>query len=183
MLSAPSGGGKNTIAAALMRICPFLEKSRSVTTRPLRGSEQAGRDYEFVSPAEFDRMEKAGEFAESARVHGHAYGTPKRFLEEACSMGKCPLLVIDVQGGVAIKKHEPAAVLFFLMPHSLEEIERRLRERGTESEEQIGLRLANARQEIRAALDYDYLILNREVDLAARQICEMLVTHHSLQKT
>lgn len=183
MLSAPSGGGKNTVAAAVLESSRLLVRSRSVTTRPIRAGEQAGRDYEYVSRDAFETMKAGGEFAEWAFVHGHAYGTPKRFLEEACASGKCPLLVIDVQGGMEIKGHDPRAVLFFLMPHSLEEIERRLRERGTESEEQVEIRLRNAREEIRAASNYDYLVLNESVELAARQIIETLVTGHSLHKS
>lgn len=183
MLSAPSGGGKNTVAAALLGSSRYLVRSRSVTTRPIRAGEQAGRDYEYVSQGDFEAMKSAGIFAEWASVHGHSYGTPKLFLEEACASGKCPLLVIDVQGGMAIKGHDPRAVLFFLMPHSLEEIERRLRERATESEEQVETRLRNAREEIRKAINYDYLVLNQSVELAARQINEILVTHHSLHKS
>ncbi len=176
ILSSPSGGGKTTVADMLIKELPFLRRSRSTTTRPHRTGEQPGRDYEFVSGAEFERRKSLCEFAEWAVVHGYLYGTSKAFVEETCNGGVCPLLVIDVQGGLAMKRYDPHTVLLFLMPHSLAELEGRLRSRETESREALEMRLNNARQEIAAAVNYDYIIVNEQLNLAVNQVCHVLMS-------
>ena len=176
VLSAPSGGGKDSVAAGLAAAVPFLRKSRSTTTRAPRSGEVEGREYEFVSGEEFDRRREAGAFAEWAEVHGARYGTASAFLHATCAAGACPLLVIDVQGGMAIRRAHPDAVQIFLMPHALPEIERRLRARGTENEAGLARRLANARGEIAAALDYDYHVVNESIDLATGQVAHVIMS-------
>jgi len=176
VLSAPSGGGKRPVAAALVGRLAFVRKSVAVTPRPPRAGETPGRDYDFVNGGEFDKRSAAGEFVESAEVHGHRYATSAAFVAEACAAGACPLLVIDVQGGMAMKRHDPGTALVFLMPPSMDELERRLRERETESEEALEMRLANARREIAEAGKYDYIVINDQLDPAVNQVCFVL-TH------
>ena len=186
VLSAPSGGGKSTIAARLVAALPFLRRSRSVTTRPPRAGEAAGVDYDFVSPDEFARRRAAGAFAEWAEVHGHAYGTEKAFMDAEGAAGRCPLLVIDVQGGRAIKAYDPGALLLFLMPHSLTELEARLRARSTESAEAVERRLRNARKEIAEAHAYDYIVINDRLDDACEQARGLILRrfqHHQEGET
>jgi guanylate kinase len=174
VLSAPSGGGKTTVAHALVRELKFLKLSRSATTRSPRGSESEGREYHYIGKAEFDRIRDAGGFAEWAEVHGHRYGTPASFVRETCAKGEHPLLVIDVQGGLAVKKFDPRSVLIFLMPHSLDELEKRLNERRTDSPGEINIRMDNARREIAESMKYDYIVINEQIDLAISQVRRVL---------
>ena len=132
-------------------------------------------DYDFVSQAEFVGMREAGAFAEWAEVHGHCYGTTKSFVAGECAVGRCPLLVIDVQGGRAMKAYDPRTVLVFLMPHSLGEMAERLRARRTESADAIERRLNNARREIAESLQYDYIVTNDELDLACDQVRHVIL--------
>lgn len=181
VLSAPSGGGKDTVAAALLRQLPELAKSRSTTTRAPRPGELDARAYEFISRGEFDRRREAGGFAEWAEVHANAYGTDKAFVHETCAEGKSPLLLIDVQGGMSMRAFEPRTLLIFLMPHSLEELERRLKARETETAQALETRLGNARREIAAALQYDYTIVNQELGLAIDQVRQVIQRERSIR--
>lgn len=182
VLSSPSGGGKSTAAAGVLDRLPFVKRSRSLTTRPIRVGEVDGRDYDFVTEAEFERRKAAGAFVETAWVHGHRYGTTLEFVESVCRAGDCPLLVIDVQGGLAMKRYDPRTVLVFLMPPSLTEVEQRLRDRHTESREDLEMRLRNARGEIAESAKYDYIVVNDELALAVEQVCRVLTHEREMRQ-
>jgi guanylate kinase len=172
VLSAPSGAGKTTLAHRLMAREPDAHFSISATTRAPRGQERDGVDYRFVSRARFDAMVAAGELAEWAEVHGNRYGTPKATVEEALAAGRIALFDIDVQGGEQLQALWPRqAVTVLVLPPSMAELERRLRGRGTESDEQVARRLAVARAEIaRGARSYRYLLVNDVLDRAAEAL-------------
>jgi guanylate kinase len=146
VLSAPSGTGKTTLARRLVAACDGIF-SVSATTRAPRGAERPGVDYEFVDAAEFQRRIDARELLEWAEVHGNRYGTPRRFAGEAAG-GRLVVFDIDVQGGRQIKAQRPEAAAVFVLPPSLEELERRLRGRGTDADAVIARRLAAASAEI-----------------------------------
>jgi guanylate kinase len=166
ILSAPSGAGKTTLTNGLRAHYPDIKLSVSCTTRARRNGEVPGRDYHFVSEQRFAAMRSRGEFAESAQVHDHFYGTPRAPLDRCLKAGHDMLLDIDVKGAQQIKALYPDAVLVFLLPPSGIELERRLRLRGTDDPEVIRRRLANAQDEIRRVIHYDYYIVNRDVEAA-----------------
>jgi len=163
ILSAPSGTGKTTLIKALRELCPKIRLSISYTTRRRRKGEVHGRDYYFVKPATFVGMKAQGEFAEWARVHDFFYATPRGPLEQCVRRGEDILLDIDVQGATKIKRKYPAAASIFLIPPSWRELQRRLARRGTDGKDTIRRRLANARDEIREIIKYDYFVVNRDV--------------------
>ncbi len=134
----------------------------TATTRLRRAGEVDGRDYHFVTPQRFAEMEAAGELLENALVYGHRSGVPKAEVREALARGQDVLMRTDIQGVATIKAAVPQAVTVFLAPASLAELEERLRRRGTDSEEQLGLRLAEAPREMDAASHFDYVVVNRE---------------------
>lgn len=171
IVSGPSGSGKSTLVHQVLEL-PGTLASVSVTTRPRRAAESSGKCYDFVSEAEFARMAAAGEFLEHARVFGkHAYGTPRRWLEEARAKGLDLVLEIDVQGAAQVKEKLPESVAIFILPPSRKELERRLRERGQDPEEAITRRLARAREEIQAFTRfYDYCVVNDDVTRAGREV-------------
>ncbi|GAC1632426.1 MAG: guanylate kinase [Candidatus Acidiferrum sp.] len=156
---------------------PGTMASRSCTTRPRRGTESSGKCYDFVTEAEFEAMISRGEFLEHARVFGkHAYGTPKKWLEESQQKGLDLVLEIDVQGAAQVKEKLPESVAIFILPPSRAELERRLRSRGQDSDEEISRRLAKARAEIEAfGKYYDYCVVNEDVERAGREV-EAIVT-------
>jgi guanylate kinase len=170
IVSGPSGSGKSTLVQKMLEV-PGTMFSVSCTTRPPRSTENAGKWYDFVTEEEFDRRVRADEFLEHARVFGkHQYGTPRRWLEEARSKGLDLVLEIDVQGAEQVKQKLPHAVAIFILPPAKEELERRLRARGQDSEEAIGRRLERARQEIQRYAEYDFLVVNDDVERAGREI-------------
>lgn len=161
VLSAPSGGGKSTILKQVMSDLPGLVFSVSHTTRAPRPGEQDGRDYHFVSREDFKaiRDRQPSGFLEWAEVHGNMYGTSRDEVEKHLQAGMDVVLDIDVQGAMQVRKTSDP-VMVFIVPPSLSELERRLRGRGTESEENIALRLENARDELGYKDIYDYLVVN-----------------------
>jgi guanylate kinase len=165
ILSAPSGAGKTTISRAAVKAIAGLEASVSLTTRKPRDGETVGVDYRFVSEEEFRRYEDSGDLAEWARVFESSYGTPRAPLETAVAAGRDILLDIDIQGARQIRdKYRDDAVTIFVLPPSFTELEDRLRRRGTEDETKIQHRLNRAREEAEAYPEYDYLIINDEVN-------------------
>jgi guanylate kinase len=165
ILSAPSGAGKTTISRAALKAISGLEASVSLTTRRPRNGEAEGTDYLFVSEEEFIRRREADELAEWARVFEASYGTPRARLNEAVAAGHDILLDIDIQGARQIKASYPHdAVTIFVLPPSFHELEGRLRKRATENEAAIAERLRRAQEEAKAFPEYDYLIINADLE-------------------
>lgn len=175
IISAPSGTGKTSVIQRFLATHPGMIHSISCTTRPMRLRESADKDYHFVTEEIFKRMIEAREFAEHAFVHNYWYGTPRKPLEEALKQGKEILLDLDVQGGLSLKKMFGArAVSIFLLPPSVEELERRLNLRGTDSQEVQKIRLENAKKEITFKNSYDHQVINGELEEACREIERIL---------
>jgi len=176
IVSGPSGSGKSTLVQGILQM-PGTMASRSCTTRPRRATESSGKCYDFVTEAEFEAMAARGEFLEYARVFGkYSYGTPKKWLEESRAKGLDLVLEIDVQGAAQVKEKLPESVAIFILPPSRAELERRLRSRGQDSDEEIARRLAKARAEIEAfGKYYDYCVANDDVERAGREV-ESIVT-------
>jgi guanylate kinase len=174
ILSAPSGAGKTTLYNGLKEIYPEIKLSVSCTTRGQRSGELNGRDYRFLTEREFKTLKSRGQFAEWAKVHDYFYGTPKKPLDRNIRAGRDVLLDIDVQGARKIKKAYPQAVSIFLLPPSLGELQRRLATRGTDGNDTIRRRLANARGEIGEIMHYDYYVVNREVTEAVQLLSSIV---------
>ena len=175
VLSAPSGGGKTTVCDELLKRLPWMKRCVTATTRKPRPGEKHGKDYWFLSDAEFKRRIANGGFFEYAQVHGNYYGTPRKEVEAALHKGQSLALVIDVQGGAAVKGQRPESVLVFLVPPSMQELKRRLYKRATDAREVMQRRLREADREIAAGTRYDYLVVNDDLALAVgrvEQICE-----------
>lgn len=171
VISAPSGAGKTTLCQRLLQEFSELTLSISSTTRPPRGQERHGREYFFLSRDEFERQIQEGRFAEWALVHGNYYGTSKDTIEKAFQAGKSVLLDIDVQGAESLRKAFPKeAFTVFVSPPSLDELERRLRARGTDSEETIQKRIKNARAEMEHASKFDRVVLNDQLERACGEL-------------
>lgn len=169
VISGPSGVGKTTIEERLVSQDPLLRASISATTRPPRDREVPGRDYFFLSREEFERM-KDHDLVEWAEVHDECYGTPRQFVENEFRAGRDVILNIDVQGGNRVKKTFPDAVLVFILPPSFETLRERILKRSTREPADLATRLKNATKEIDAAHDYDYLVVNDDLDTAVSQI-------------
>lgn len=163
VISAPSGAGKSTICRELISRHDDIVFSVSTTTRPPRHEEKEGKDYYFVDNETFENMVAEGEFLEWANVHGECYGTSRQNVLEQLEQDRDVVLDIDVQGARQIRELLPTAVLIFIVPPSMVELERRLTSRDTETEKQIKKRLTNARQEIQSMDLYDYVVVNDEV--------------------
>jgi len=170
IVSGPSGSGKSTLVQKILEL-PGTMPSVSCTTRPRRATEARGKCYDFVSVEEFDAMVERGDFLEYARVFGkHSYGTPKKWVEESRKSGLDLVLEIDVQGAAQVKEKLPESVAIFILPPSREELERRLRSRGQDSDEEIKRRLAKAHDEIAAfGKYYDFCVVNEDVERAGRE--------------
>ncbi len=175
VVSAPSGAGKTTLCRRLINEDPEISFSVSYTTRPPRPKERHGQDYFFVSRQTFEAMVRQEEFLEWAEVHGNLYGTSRSQVLERLRKGYDVLLDIDVQGAFQIRrKLAKEAVLVFILPPSLEELARRLRARSTEDEETIKRRLQAAHEEIKRARDFDYVILNEDLEEAYQKLRAIL---------
>jgi guanylate kinase len=170
IVSAPSGAGKSTVLMAILKEDPALRYSISCTTRPPRNNERDGVDYYFISDAHFRKKIDSGELAEWAEVHGHLYGTPGRFLDDGLHLGDDIVFDIDVEGARKLYAKYPEATLIFLAPPSMEELRRRLAERGTDSAEAIEERLKNARAEMAEAHWYHYVIVNDDLNQAVSKL-------------
>lgn len=174
ILSGPSGAGKGTLRERLFRMLDGLSFSVSCTTRAPRPGETDGVDYRFVAEEEFLRRRDAGDFLEWAGVHGHFYGTLTADVKKALDDGRDILLEIDVQGALQVKKKIPGAVTIFVAPPSMKALEERLRGRSTETEQDIALRLCNARREMGESFKYDFTVVNDDIDAAAQRLADIV---------
>ena len=170
ILSAPSGGGKTTIARALLGKRQDLGYSVSCTTRSPREGEIEGKDYYFLSRARFLEKRQQGEFAESAEVHGNLYGTLRSEVLRVLESGKHVLMDVDVQGAVQFTRVFPQSVTIFILPPSAEVLLERLKKRKTESAEQLASRLQSALQELQSVDEYEYVVVNDDLDSAIKRI-------------
>ncbi len=182
VLSGPSGTGKGTVCKALLNKRKDISLSVSCTTRAPRPGEIDGVSYFFKTHDEFENLIKQDEFLEYADVFSNYYGTPKSFVDAAIDQGKDVLLEIDVQGALKVKSAYPQGVYIFLVPPSMEELENRIRSRGTETKEQIEARLGKASAEMKLMREYDYRIVNKNVDDVVCRI-EAIMTAEKLKVT
>jgi guanylate kinase len=174
VVSGPSGVGKSVLCQRLVQADDRLVHSVSATTRGARPGETDGTDYFFLDEPTFRKGVSDGDFLEWAEVYGHLYGTPRAPVKEHIAAGRTPVLNVDVQGGRSVKALLPDAVLVFLAPPSLEELEERLRGRRTDSEERIRGRLAEAREEMARVRDYDYLVVNDDLEATVATVRAMI---------
>ena len=174
VLSSPSGAGKTTIARMLLAQDSGISLSVSATTRPMREGEVDGRDYHFVTDAEFDRMVESGQFLEWAHVFGRRYGTLENEVRRSIDAGCDVLLDIDWQGTQQLKQVDPDIVRVFVLPPSMQELERRLRSRGTDSDEVIAHRMDRAHIEISHWAEYDYVFINDDADKCRKLVHTVL---------
>ena len=174
IISGPSGVGKSTVLKALFREHPDLYFSVSATTRAPREGEIDGVHYRFIKSEQFLQMVQENEFLEYAEYVGNYYGTSMRVIREKLEQGIDVILEIEIQGAAKVREKMPEAVSLFLVPPSFEELSRRLRNRGTDSEEKIQQRLEAARREVREIEQYDYIVLNDTVDRAVEEILAIL---------
>ncbi len=170
VISAPSGAGKTTLINRLLSADDRFVFSISTTTRPKRAGETDGGSYYFVAESEFQELIKRDAFIEWARVHGNYYGTTKKEIDRICRAGKIPIFDVDVQGARTLQGKLDNAVYLFIVPPSREVLESRLRNRKTDSEEQIQIRMRNALREMKEYDLYDYIIVNDDLDVALNQL-------------
>lgn len=170
IVTAPSGAGKTTLVSGLLERDPLVRLSVSYTTRAPRAGEVNGQHYHFIDVPAFRELRDKGEFLEWAEVHNNYYGTSKRWLEEQTRAGRDILLEIDWQGAQQVRKVFPKAVGVFILPPSVEELERRLRGRGTDSEDVIARRVLGARGEMRHVAEFDYVIINEDLPAALEDL-------------
>lgn len=166
VVAAPSGAGKSSLVNALMEVDAKLSHSVSHTTRAPRGQEMHGREYYFVSNAQFDQMVLQGAFLEWAHVHGNRYGTSKHAIEERITQGSDIILEIDYQGAIQVKQIFKNAILVFILPPSWTELKSRLQRRGEDSADVIETRLKNAAKEVAQVKEFDFVIINERFELA-----------------
>jgi len=170
VLAGPSGGGKTTVCRRILASRTDVRFSVSVTTRPPRPGERDGADYRFLSRDSFDALIESDGFLEWAEVHGELYGTPREALVRASEGGRHMLLDIDVQGARQVREREPASVLVFLLPPTAEILVKRLRQRGSEDDEKVRRRLRTALSELEAVKEFDYVVVNDDLDLTVSAV-------------
>ncbi len=175
VISAPSGTGKTTLCKELLMRFSDMSYSVSFTTRAQRGGEVKGVDYTYISVEEFLERKEKGEWVEWAEVHGNYYGTSRRLLDWELDAGKDVLLDIDVQGAVQVMEKMPDCVTIFIAPPSLEELKRRLVGRGTDADEDVKKRLANAVEELAKKDLYRHIIVNDDLEQAKKDICDLVI--------
>jgi len=174
VISGPSGVGKGSVHAGLLGRLTDLEVSVSATTRSPRPGEVDGVAYRFVDDATFDAMVRAGAFLEWAEYAGNRYGTPRAQVEDAVARGRTVLLEIEVQGALQVRQNLPEALQVFLVPPSMEELERRLRDRGTEDESTVQARLELARSEMGASGRFDHVVVNDDLDRCTDDVARLI---------
>lgn len=174
IVSAPSGAGKTSLVAALLEADPRIRKSVSYTTRSPRPGETDGRHYHFVPGDKFEQMAQAGDFLESALVHGNRYGTSRQWVEQQLAADTDIVLEIDWQGAAQVRRLMPAAISIFILPPSFEALLQRLNSRAQDPPDVIARRLVNAREEIDHVTDFDYVIINSEFRVAAAELQDII---------
>jgi len=174
VVSSPSGAGKTTLCHRLMAEFPEVMFSVSYTTRPIRRGEKDGVDYHFVDEPTFRAMRSRGEFLESAEVHGNHYGTGKQVILDAVKRGDDLILEIDWQGAQQVRRLYPDCIGIFILPPSIEELERRMRLRGQDTDAVIRRRLENAREELTHAGEFKYAIINKDFETARRELANII---------
>lgn len=174
VLSGPSGVGKDAVLTRVRQEACGVVRITTATTRPAREGEKPGTDYHFWTENEFRDRVLAGDLLEWAEVYGNLYGTPRAAVERAIEEGNSVILKIDVQGAASVRRAAPGSVHIFLAPPSLEELERRLRERRTDSEEAVARRLSTALHEMEQLPDFDYVVVNDELEKAVHQVCSII---------
>lgn len=174
IVSAPSGAGKTSLVGALLAADPLVRKSVSYTTRGPRPGEVNGREYHFVTTAEFERMLERGEFLENAQVHDNRYGTSHKWVAGQLAKGQDILLEIDWQGAAQVRKLIPGAVSIFILPPSFDALLVRLNKRAQDPPEVIARRLRNARKEIAHVVEFDYVIINEDFNRAAQDLVSIV---------
>lgn len=182
IFSGPSGAGKGTVREKVFKKIDNISYSVSCTTRKPREGEIDGRDYHFISVDEFKHEIAENMFIEWAEVHGNFYGTSRTFIEPLLEQGKDVMLEIDVQGALQVKKKMPECVTVFLSPPSMQILEKRLRGRGSNDEEDIKLRMKNAEIEMSYANSYDHKIINDDVDKASEELINLINSYRREQK-
>jgi guanylate kinase len=179
VVTAPSGAGKTSLIDAVLKDDPVLRLSISYTTRPPRPGEKNGREYHFVDNAKFDAMAAAGEFLESAEVYGNRYGTARSVVRDLLAGGDDLILEIDWQGARQVRRAFPDCIGIFILPPSIEELERRIRVRGQDSEDVIAVRMAQAREELSHSGEFEYAIINKDFDEARHKLAEVIRTERA----
>jgi guanylate kinase len=175
VIAGPTAVGKGTVVRKILKQNPEIQLSVSVTTRAPRIGEIDGEHYFFISDEKFDEMISEGQLLEYATVHqSHRYGTPRGPVEDAISQGKQIILEIDVQGAKLVKDAMPSANLIFIAPPNEGELLKRLAQRGTETPEQIAVRMATAKEEMAVSTDFDHVVINQEVAQCAKEVLDLM---------